>query len=58
MTDDRVLRAKTATGEDVILRDHLPLLPVRDVVIFPGMTVPLAIGRPGSLAALHLSVVS
>jgi len=31
----------------------LPMLPVRDVVVFPGVTVPLAIGRRKSLAALH-----
>jgi ATP-dependent Lon protease len=30
----------------------LPLLPVRDAVVFPGVTRPLAIGRPKSLAAL------
>ena len=30
----------------------LPVLPVRDVVIFPGVTMPFAIGRPRSLAAL------
>ena len=24
----------------------LPVLPVRDAVVFPGMSVPLAIGRP------------
>ncbi|MGY8804842.1 MAG: LON peptidase substrate-binding domain-containing protein, partial [bacterium] len=30
----------------------LPMLPVRDVVVYPGVTVPLAIGRRKSLAAL------
>jgi ATP-dependent Lon protease len=31
----------------------LPLLPVRDLVVFPGVTVPLSVGRPRSLAALE-----
>ncbi len=31
----------------------LPVLAVRDVVVFPGVTMPLAIGRPRSLAALE-----
>ena len=35
----------------------LPVLPVRDVVIFPGVTVPLAIGRNRSLAALEAAGV-
>jgi ATP-dependent Lon protease len=40
-------------GERVELPSILPILPVRDVVVFPGVTVPLAIGRPRSLAALE-----
>jgi ATP-dependent Lon protease len=39
--------------EQLRLPSSLPVLPVRDVVVFPGVTVPLAIGRPGSLAALE-----
>ena len=31
----------------------LPVLPVRDAVVFPGVTAPLAVGRPRSLAALE-----
>jgi len=30
----------------------LPLLPVRDIIIFPGVTVPLTVGRQKSIAAL------
>jgi ATP-dependent Lon protease len=38
--------------EHVELPIILPVLPVRDVVVYPGVTVPLAIGRRKSLAAL------
>ncbi|MBI5343588.1 MAG: LON peptidase substrate-binding domain-containing protein, partial [Deltaproteobacteria bacterium] len=31
----------------------LPLLPVRDIVIFPYMTLPLFVGREGSIAAVE-----
>jgi ATP-dependent Lon protease len=32
--------------------DILPLLPVRDIVIFPYMTLPLFVGREGSISAV------
>ena len=32
---------------------ELPVLPVRDAVVFPGMNVPLSVGRARSLAALE-----
>ncbi|MBW2312913.1 MAG: endopeptidase La [Deltaproteobacteria bacterium] len=31
----------------------LPVLPVRDAVVFPGVTAPLAVGREGSISALE-----
>jgi ATP-dependent Lon protease len=42
-----------AAGQETVeVPARLPLLPVRDVVLYPGVTVPLAIGRAKSLAAL------
>ena len=32
--------------------DRLPVLPLRDVVVFPYVVIPLLVGRPASLAAL------
>ena len=34
----------------------LPLLPLRDIVVFPGMTVPIFVGRPQSVAALEAAM--
>jgi ATP-dependent Lon protease len=42
-----------AGQESVEIPAILPVLPVRDVVVFPGVTVPLAVGREKSLAALE-----
>ena len=41
------------TGDPIEVPRVLPVLPVRDVVVFPGVTVPLTIGRQRSLAALE-----
>lgn len=47
MSDDKE-RAK-----DPAKRTSLPLLPLRDVVVFPHVVVPLYVGRPFSVAALE-----
>ena len=36
--------------------ERLPLLPLRDVVVFPFMTIPLFVGRPPSVSAIEEAV--
>jgi ATP-dependent Lon protease len=38
--------------QDFEMPEQLPLLPVRDTVVFPHMILPLFVGRPASLAAV------
>ncbi len=45
-------RRITIGNESIELPATLPVLPVRDAVVFPGTTVPLSVGRARSLAAL------
>ena len=37
----------------VFMSQSLPLLPLRDIVVFPGMIVPLFVGRDKSVVALE-----
>ena len=37
---------------------RLPLLPLKDMVVFPGMVTPLLVGRPGSIAAIENSLAT
>ena len=44
-------------NEDAKLR-HLPVLPLRDIVVFPHMIVPLFVGREKSILALEAVVAA
>ena len=41
---------------DVFLPGDLPLLPLRDIVVFPYMVTPLLVGRPRSVAAVEAAM--
>ena len=43
-------------GETFEFRERIPLLPLRDVVIFPYMTIPLLVGRTASVNAIEAAV--
>ncbi|NNE43739.1 MAG: hypothetical protein HKN12_06005, partial [Gemmatimonadetes bacterium] len=45
-------------GERFSFSSTMPLLPLRDVVIFPGMIVPLLVGRPQSVVAVERAVAN
>lgn len=42
-------------GEIIDVPEILPLMPIRDIVLFPSMVVPLFVGRPKSLKAVEVS---
>ena len=47
------IEVRDPAGESLQVPSVLPLLPVRDIIIFPGVTVPLTVGRLKSIAALE-----
>ena len=43
-------------GENIEFKETLPLLPVRDIVIYPFMIIPLFVGRESSIKAVEESI--
>jgi ATP-dependent Lon protease len=55
-TGQRATRDRTAPAKGG--RKHLPMMPLRNLVIFPGMIQSLAVGRPKSLALTQQAAMS
>jgi len=47
---------KEANQEKIIIPEVLPLLAVRDVVVFPNMVLPLFVGRESSVLAIEAAL--
>ena len=43
-------------GADSLPHDALVIVPVRNMVLFPGMVLPIAVGRKGSIAAAQYAI--
>jgi len=58
-TDDRkkVILQDRKSDEIPAIPENLPLLPLRDVVLFPNMVVPILVAREASVEALQSSLV-
>ncbi|HLX11231.1 MAG TPA: endopeptidase La [Bacteroidota bacterium] len=56
MTEQEITRAAQAASKETVLPTRLPVLPLRDVVIYPYMIFPVLVGRDSSLRAANASV--
>lgn len=50
---DENLASEFSENEELVIPDELPLLPVRDVVVYPYMILPLFVGREPSIRAVN-----
>src|ERR671913_2639195 len=48
-----IARRPSRRMDGMAQRQTLPVLPLRGTVIFPGLTAPIAAGRPGTLRAIE-----
>ena len=45
------------SDDSPVIPDSLPLLPLRDIVIFPNMVVPILVAREASVEALQAALI-
>jgi ATP-dependent Lon protease len=53
-----VMDAEQRVDKEIEIPDNLPVLPVRDIVVFPYMILPLFVGRDMSIKAIEFSLNS
>src|ERR1700730_1561663 len=58
MADQAEQKTADQSGHPPLPSDSMILLPVRQTVLFPGIVLPLSIGRKSSIAAAHAAVRS
>jgi ATP-dependent Lon protease len=51
-------KTESEDEKDLVIPDELPVLPVRDIVVFPYMILPLFVGRDISIRAIEESLAS
>ncbi|MFZ9743507.1 MAG: LON peptidase substrate-binding domain-containing protein, partial [Chitinophagaceae bacterium] len=40
-------------GEKIVIPEEIPLLPLRNTVLFPGVVIPITVGRDKSIKAIE-----
>src|ERR1041384_3454411 len=57
-SDDKHVKRLASGGSGVPMKQSFPVLPLRDIVVFPHMIVPLFVGRDKSVAALEAAMAA
>jgi ATP-dependent Lon protease len=53
---EEVFMVTNYEGDSIEFKEHLPLLPIRDLVVYPFMILPLFVGRESSIEAVEYAL--